>query len=145
MTTPPTWQPYREPVRVTLTRTITIAVVVSGLLVYINRTGIARWPLLALLVLWPSLGGHFIELWFLNWLRPRLASTHIVQIIARLFTWFVAGIALQFATCMTACALTTSPRCPAWYLGGPVFIVIELIAHAVLYFRGRASFYSGFG
>jgi len=131
--------------RVTLMRTITIAVIVSGLLVYINRTGLARWPLLALLVLWPSLGGHFVEVWFLNWLRPRLPGARIIRIHARLLTWFIAGIALQFAMCMTARLLTADPRCPAWYLGGPAFIGIELIAHAVLNLSGRPSFYSGRG
>jgi hypothetical protein len=101
---------------------------------------------MTLLVLWPSLGGHFVELWFLNWLRPRLSPTRSVQVIARLATWFVAGIALQFAMCMTAKAVTTSPpRCPAWYLGGPAFVALELIVHAVLYLRHRPNFYTGRG
>jgi hypothetical protein len=143
MTPPSTWQPYREPLRVTLMRTIAIAVVVGAVLTFVYRARWSRWPLLTLLILWPSLGGHFVELWFLNWLRPRLPATRAVQIVARLATWFVAGIALQFAMCMTARALTTSPRCPAWYLGGPALIAIELTAHGVLYLRGRPSFFSG--
>ncbi|MSV27587.1 MAG: hypothetical protein EXQ52_02420 [Bryobacterales bacterium] len=36
-------------------------------------SGLANWPLATLLALWPSFGGHWLEVWFLNWLRPRLS------------------------------------------------------------------------
>ena len=35
-------------------------------------------------MLWPSLGGHWVELWFLNWLRPRLPVARGAQIVTRL-------------------------------------------------------------
>lgn len=63
------WQPFREPLRLTLARTVGIAVVV-GCVLAVRSGGLARWPVFSLLVLWPALGGHFVELWFLNHLRP---------------------------------------------------------------------------
>ena len=69
MTSP--WQPYREPLRITMLRTGMIAIVAgAGLARWWG--GLARWPVATLLVLWPSFGGHWVEVWFLNWLRPRL-------------------------------------------------------------------------
>jgi hypothetical protein len=63
------WKPYEEPFRTTVLRNAIIAIVVGAALAQL-RGGLARWPLATLLALWPSLGGHWVELWFLNWLRP---------------------------------------------------------------------------
>src|SRR5438067_9642367 len=131
-----TWQPYREPFRVTLLRTGTIALVVGALLARPWREGgLARWPMATLLMLWPALGGHWVEVWFLNWLRPRLSSARAVQVAARIGVWFVGGIVLALGMGLTATALTSRParwsawgsaRGPAWWLAGLGFIGIEL-------------------
>ena len=140
MTTP--WQPHREPLRTTLLRTTIIALVAgAGLAAWSD--GRIRWPLAALLMLWPSFGGHWLELWYLNWLRPRLSFDRRVQIGARIGTWLVGGIALALGMTLTATALTGRPvRTPAWWLGGCVFIGVELLAHLALQIRGRPSFYN---
>ena len=147
------WQPYREPFRTTLLRTGTIALVVGGILAE-RWGGLSRWPTTTLLVLWPSLGGHFLELWFLNWLRPRLPSARLVQLFARLLTWFLGGAILALAMSLTAIALKFPPAQwfahepisrPAWWLGGLAFIAIELIAHLFLQLRRCPSFYNGRG
>lgn len=59
----PTTVAAREPMRVTLTRTVGIALVVGGVLAW-RRGGLARFPLASMLVLWPALGGHFVERWW---------------------------------------------------------------------------------
>jgi hypothetical protein len=131
-------------------RTATIALVV-GAVVARWSGGLARWPAAALLALWPALGGHFVELWFLNWLRPRLSYSPLVQVAARVLVWFVAGTGLALCMRLTAMALNgfQSGRSPAWrhawWLGGIAFIGIELIVHLVLQLRGRPSFYNGRG
>src|SRR5438552_17552069 len=76
------WQPFREPFRITMLRTGMIAIVVGAVLAGLWG-GLARWPLATLCVLWPSFGGHLVELWFLNWLRPRLFIARGMQIAAR--------------------------------------------------------------
>lgn len=141
------WQPYREPVRTTLLRTFTIALVLGAILVASSHAGWSRWPVAALICLWPSLGGHFVELFFLNRLRPRISPTRVVQVIARLAVWFAGGVVI--AACMRATAVAIGDASirikpwPAWLLAGGVgFLVVELIAHAALQSRGRPSFYN---
>jgi hypothetical protein len=141
-----TWQPYKEPLRATLVRTGTIALVVGAILAW-RGGGLARWPMATLLVLWPSLGGHVVEVGFLNFLRPRLPFARGVQIGVRVVVWFVGGIILAFAMMLTALALTgyRPLHGPAWWLAGFAFIGIELVAHLALRLGGRPSFYDGRG
>jgi hypothetical protein len=143
--TPPL-QPYREPLRTTLVRTGLI-VLIAGAALALPWGGPARWPTATLLMLWPSFGGHWVELWFLNRLRPRLSAERAMQIIARLAVWFIGGVGLAIGMGLTAKALAGFPptHWPHWWLGGLAFIGIELIVHLVLQLRGRASFYNGRG
>jgi hypothetical protein len=138
MTTP--WPPYREPLRATLLRTGLIAIAIGAALARFQG-GLARWPLDTLAALWPSFAGHWLEVWFLNWLRPRLSPARPVQVAARLAVWFAGGVV--FAACME---LTLRPRhWPAWWICGLAFIGIELVAHLAMRLRGRSSFYDGRG
>ena len=141
------WQPYREPLRVTLLRTITIALVAGVLVSRFWGSGHLRWPVATLVMLWPSFGGHWVELWFLNWLRPRLSSAHLAQVGARVAVWFIAGCGFALGMSLTAMALTgiQPASWPAWWLAGLAFIAVELIAQLVLQLRGRPSFYNGRG
>jgi hypothetical protein len=109
--------------------------------------GLARWPLAALMALWPSLGGHWLEVWFLNWLRPRLSEARGVQVAARLAVWFAGGIVLALGMSLTAMVLVKfrPARWLDWWLAGVAFIGVELVAHLILHLRGRPSFFSGSG
>jgi hypothetical protein len=144
MTSP--WQPYREPLRVTVVRTGVIALVIGAVLAW-RWGGMARWPMATLLLLWPSFGGHWVEIWFLNRLRPRLPVARAVQVGARVGVWFVGGIILAVGMRLTAMALggLRPVRWPAWWIGGLGFIGIELAVHLVLQLRGRPNFYNGRG
>jgi hypothetical protein len=141
------WQPYREPLRVTLLRTITIALVAGVLVARFWGNGHLRWPVATLVMLWPSFGGHWVELWFLNWLRPRLSAARAVQLAARIGVWFVGGIVLGLGMGFTAMALAgfKPASWPAWWLAGLAFIAVELVAQFLLQLRGRPSFYNGRG
>jgi hypothetical protein len=139
------WTPYDEPLRDTLTRTIGIAVVVGGVL-SLRLGGLSRWPLLTTLILWPSFGGHWVDLWFLNWLRPRLSSGRGVQVASRLVVWFIGGMLLGLGMGLTAMAFGVDrPASLPWWIAGVAFIAIELVAHFVLQLRGRPSFFNGQG
>lgn len=139
------FQPYCEPLRTTLLRTGLIAAVV-GVLLAGRMGGLRDWPVATLIALWPSFGGHWVELWFLNRLRPRLPLNRAVQIAARLLVWFAGGVILALGMYVTALAVI-GPRPMRWRLlvigGGVAFIGIELIVHLVLQLRGRPSFYNG--
>jgi len=140
------WLPFREPLRITMLRTGVIAIT-GGYVLARFRGGLGRWWIASLLVLWPSFGGHWVEVWFLNWLRPRLSMSHGVQAAARVSVWFVGGTGLLIGVVLTAMALDgfRRARWPAWWVGGLAFIGIELLAHLVLQLRGRPSFYNGRG
>ena len=142
----PAWQPYREPLRITFLRTGIIAIVIGAVLARFWR-GPASWPMAALIAFWPAFGGHWVEIWFLNWLRPRISNTRGLQVVARMGAWFLGGTALAVGMGLTAAVLAGSrPRhWPAWWLGGLSFIGVELVAHLVLHSRGRPSFYNGHG
>jgi hypothetical protein len=143
----PDWIPYREPLRATLTRTVTIAVVIAVAIVAFSGRGVRALPFAMVLALWPALGGHFVELFFLNWLRSRLPAARGVQVIARLLVWFIGGCLLALAMYLTARARYgfRPPHWKTWLIAGVAFIGVELIAHLVLQLRGCNSFYNGRG
>lgn len=144
MTSP--WQPFQEPLRNTLLRTVAIAVVAGGVLARFWG-GLGRWPLATLLALWFSLGGHWLEVWFLNWLRPRLPVARIVQFGARIAIWFIGGMGLGLGMALTATALAgfQPSQWPAGWLAGLAFVGLELAVHLLMQLRGLPSFYNGRG
>jgi hypothetical protein len=139
-------QLFHEPLRTTLWRTISIAIAV-GAVIALSRRQLDIWPIAILLVLWPSFGGHWIELFFLNSLRSRLPISRPIQTLARLTTWFIGGTLLALGAAITAMLLTNwhPTRWPPWWLGGIAFIGLELIVHLVLQLRGNPSFLNGRG
>jgi hypothetical protein len=140
------WQPFQEPLGRTLIRTVTVASVIGGAIALLSRRW-SSWPLATLLVLWPSFGGHWVEVWFLNWLRPRVSPSPFVQKTTRVLVWFASGYLLALGMALTASVFVPwrSPRWLTWWLPGATFIGIELVAHLMLQLRGRPSFYNGRG
>jgi hypothetical protein len=140
------WRPYRERIRTTLIRAVSIAVVAAAL-VSAWAGGISRWPILSLFMLWPAFGGHWVDLWFLNWLRPRLPSAPLIQRAARVAVWFGGGGVLALGIRLTATLLHQRVALTwlTWAPAGVAFVGIELLAHAVLAARGRPSFFNGLG
>ena len=138
-----TWQSFHEPLRVTLVRTGLVGLVV-GLIAARVQSQRASWPQWTVFALWFSFGGHWVELFFLNWFRPRLASARLSQITGRLFTWLIGGTVLMVGARITASSLSAhAMRLPPWWLGGPVFLGLELLVHALPQLRGQANFYNG--
>lgn len=139
------WQPFREPLRATLMRTVPMAVAIGAAIAW-GLGGIRYWPLGALLALWVTLGGHLVEVLFLNGVRPRLARTRAVQVIARLAVWFLGGVGLGACMKLTAGLFDVrTGQWPAWWAAGAAFVVIELIVHLGALIRGKPSFYGGMG
>jgi len=137
------WQRYDEPLYVTVLRTGLLGLLVGIVIASIQgpRGSWAQWTAFAL---WFSFGGHWVELFFLNWLRPHLASARWMQVTGRLFTWFVGGTVLMIGARMTVLSLGAhSLRLPPWWLGGPVLLCVELVVHALPQLRGQPNFYNG--
>ena len=133
---------HREPLTTTLARTIGLALIAGA--IASRWWGFSHFPVAAIAALWPSFGGHWVELWFLDWLRPRISPRREVQVAARLATWFVAGVVflmLMDLTIRTLAHPAPPLRMPLW-IAGLGFIAIELFVHLGLQTRGRPSFYN---
>jgi hypothetical protein len=137
---------FHEPLHRTLTRTFGVVIVAGGV-ASIWLGGMRLWPALSLVMLWPSLGGHWVDVLFLNGLRPHLPATPVIQRAARLVLWFVAGVVFGLGVRWTAAPLVARPSFAwlTWAKAGLAFVAIELVAHAALQRRGRGSFFNGLG
>jgi hypothetical protein len=140
------WLPYREPLATTLVRNAVLALLIGGVVAW--RLGrMPLWPAAAGLALWFTLGGHCVEIWFLNWLRPRIAPSRRAQLATRLAVWFAGGVILGlcvFAT-MRLTGMTHAIPVRRWWIAGVVFIGVELGAHLGLAASRRPNFYDGAG
>jgi hypothetical protein len=132
-----------EPLRVTLTRTVGIALI-AGAALASRWGGLAMWPVTSVVMLWPTLGGHYVELAYLDVVRPRVSPSRAGQTIARIAVWFVGGALMVVGMHFTAILLRAPRPLPtsAWWLGGFVFIALELVVHLTLHARGRSSFFN---
>jgi hypothetical protein len=138
-----TWQPFHEPFRVTLVRTGLVALAL-GCVVAVVSGRLASWPQWTAFVFWFSFGGHWVELFFLNWFRPRLPAARWPQVLGRVCTWLAAGTLLMVGARVTVLSLSAqSMHLPSWWIGGPVFLCVELLVHVVPQLRGQPNFYNG--
>ena len=139
------WPRFEEPFRRTLARNVTIAGVVGVVFAFQRRDLELLLPVTAL-ALWFSLGGHYVELAFLNGLRARLPHRRPTQALARLLVWSCGGALLYACMAATARALSNhAPPLRPWWSGSVLFIGIELLVHAVLALRGLPNFFNGRG
>ncbi len=131
-----------EPARATIMRNGTIALCMGAILALATRRP-SIFPQMAAVALWPSFGGHFVEIFFLNHLAPRMPDSDLPLRSARLALWFVAGIAIAYCMQWTSVLLGGPGRIrPAWWLAGLLFIGLELIANALLWSSGRPNFFT---
>ena len=134
-------QRFEEPIGQTVVRNLIISIVVGGI-VGLASHHLNLWPVASVLALWPTFGGHLVEVFFLNWVRPRLPSGASVQKAVRLIVWFAGGCLLTPGMLFTA-SLVASWRMPewlTWWAGGLAFVGIELFMHLGIQLRGRAEF-----
>ena len=144
MTTGPP-EPCREPWRTTAIRTGSIALAIGAAVgIYQRRIGAAAST--TLVALWFTLGGHFAEVLFRNHLRYRIGGQVVVQVLARLLYWFIAGSVLSLGAIASLALVIGRSSSPwPWWAGGAFFIALELAVHLVLRRRGLPSFYDGRG
>jgi len=136
---------FEEPFRRTLTRNVTIAAVVGVVLAF-RRHDLGLFLPVTILALWFSLGGHYVELLFLNGVRPRVPQGRATQAVARLLVWFLGGAILYVCTAVTARALPIAgPPLTQWWFGSVLFIGLELAVHGIFVLRGLPNFYDGRG
>ena len=108
---------FEEPLRRTLVRNVSLAAGVGALLALQRHS--LRWFLpVAALALWFSLGGHYVELAFLNSLRARLSQGRLTQVALRLLVWFTGGVVLYVLMAASARVLPLeAPPLGMWWYG----------------------------
>ena len=117
-----------------------------GAVFALRRQNLELLAPVTLLALWFSLGGHYVELGFLNGVRARLPPHRPAQALARLLVWWCGGAVLYVGMAATALVLPIAPPpLGLWWLGGPLFIGVELAVHAIMALRGLPNFYDGRG
>lgn len=137
------WQPFTEPWRSTALRTGSLALAI-GIGVGSYRRQFSVVPITTLLALWFTLGGHYLEVLFRNYVQQRIAPA--LRASSRLAFWFVGGTALYAGTLATRAALTQWVTVPwPWWTGGVLFVGVELLIHLLLQVRGQPSLYNGRG
>ena len=138
-------QPQHEPASRTILRNGAIALIGGAVLARASG-GMTRWPVAALLMLWPSFGGHFVDVGYIRWIGPRLASVSGARVAARILVWFLAGVVLALAMRITAEMIAFWPVTRLrWLAGGLAFVGVELVVHTLLQLRGRPSAFNDRG
>lgn len=144
-------RPYRESLAATLRRTLRIAAVLTTLFVAIlalagrvtgswGRLWLTSFPA----ILWFPLGGHYVELAYLNVLRMRFPAVHRHARAARIAVWFVGGLLLGMGMWWTWRALgNTLPFELPWWWGMPAFVFVEFIVHGLLHLQRLPNFWDG--
>jgi len=136
---------FQEPLRRTVVRNVALAAGV-GVVFALQRHRLRLLFPIAALALWFSLGGHYVELAFLNGLRARFSQGRLTQAGLRLLVWFAGGVVLYVLMAASARILPLEPPpLRMWWYGGLLLIGVELAVHALLAVRGRPNFYSGRG
>ena len=135
----------REPLRRTVARNVALAVG-FGVVFALQRHRLRLLFPIAALALWFSLGGHYVELAFLNALRARFSQGALTQAGLRLLVWFAGGVVLYVLMAASARILPLEPPpLRMWWYGGLLLIRVELAVHGLLAMRGRPNFYRGHG
>ncbi len=133
----------REPFLRTLTRNTLLSI--AGTVVLWLTTphqASAGWTLLAdfTLVFCFAFVGHYVEVLLL--MIPGIEDGSAAGRLVRLAGWFAGGLwCYTLARRLWLVFGFSIDRLPALIWGGVFFIVLELVIHAYLKSRGRASFY----
>ena len=139
-------RPYRETLFVTLRRTLLIGLGISLVLTPFMRDERAlldAWWRVYLAVLWFPLGGHYVELGYLNGWRMKSAWVRRQKYVSRVLYWIVGGLPLGAAFLWTLHVLGARfpLDLPLWW-GMPFFPAVECVIHLVLTVLGRPSFWN---
>jgi hypothetical protein len=141
----PEQAPGAEPWTATARRTVGLALIIS-LAIAASRRSVQSTPIIFITAMWFTLGGHFVELFFLRIVRPRINPAIVAQFVTRVATWFVGGVVIA-AEAKASWVLLTEWNAPSWpwWAGGVAFVFIEWVTHTMLRLAGRPSVFNGRG
>src|SRR2546430_8328246 len=122
---------FEVPLRRTLAGNVALAASV-GVVLAVQRHSLRLVLPIAALALWFSLGGHYVEVAFLNGLRARISKGRLTQVALRLLVWFAGGVVLYVLMAASAHVLRLdAPPLRMWWYGGLLLIGVELAVHGL--------------
>lgn len=138
-------QPFTEPWRTTALRTGSLALAV-GVIVGLRQRHFGVVPVVTLLALWFTLGGHFVEVLFRNRLGRYISGPPAIHALCRVGYWFLGGVVLFAGALATRALLAARMPIPfSWWQAGMGFVGVELLVHLGLRARGQPNVYDGRG
>jgi hypothetical protein len=89
-------------------------------------------------------GGHWLELVFINYIKFGLPRNIVLLYLLRIPYWFLSSVPLFFIAGIVANLFSNKPvYLGRWWMFGFIYIVIELLMHAIMQVRYKKSFYNG--
>ena len=134
----------------TIMRTIITATIIAsiltlfGIIPYTGNSKLAAFGIMWLAVYCIVFGGHWLELFFINYVKFIIPGNILLLYSVRIFYWFFSAIPL-FALANLAINLTSEKTMlmGKWWTLGLIYIGIQLIINAIMQLRMKKSFYNG--
>jgi hypothetical protein len=139
-----------EPLIKTVIRTILTATIIAGILYlahvfpYDGKSKLTLFAMIWLVVFCIVIGGHWLELLFINSIKFALPKNILLLYFTRIVYWFLCAVPLFFCTnFIMHVFLYDGLRLSHWFTFGIFYIGIELLMHAIMQIRYKKSFYNG--
>lgn len=141
---------FKEAFSKTLIRTVITATIIAAILFFAHafpsgdQTKLNLLIMIWLMVYIIVLGGHLLELIFINYLKFVLPKNIILLYVIRIAYWFLCAIPLIFGAGLIHNLFVHKNGPMVYdYTFGVFYIGIELFMHAMMQIRFRKSFYNG--
>jgi len=132
-------------IRTILTTTI-IAVIINWL--HLFPSG-GKSKLILFEIIWSAvfcivLGGHWLELVFINRIKFALPKNILLLYFIRIVYWFLCSIPLFLMANLITNLFSYKAGVPGhWWTFGFLYIGIQLLMHIIMHIRFKKSFYNG--
>ena len=91
-----------------------------------------------------TFGGHWIELFFINYIKFLLPKKLYVMYGARIIFWYASALLLFFASQCVHNSLTGKNESAGnLWIFGFIYILIEMIMHGIIHVQIKKSFWNG--
>ncbi len=139
-------QPFTQIITGSIVTTTVIAaiLVLTGIFPWHEKTKFEIFG-----IIWPAIfcivfGGHWLELFFVNYLKFVLPQNIFLLYIVRIGYWFLCSIPLFLLASFVIQLLTNDQKqLGHWWAFGFLYIGIEMLMYGIMQVRSKKSFYNG--
>jgi len=139
-----------ESLNQTVIRTILTTTIIAGILYLAHlfphdgKSNLTLFEMIWLVVFCIVVGGHWLELLFINRIKFALPKNILLLYFIRIVYWFLCAVPLFFAiNFIMGLFLYDGLRLSHWWTFGIFYIGIELLMYAIMQIRYKKSFYNG--